>query len=94
MGARHDRHRPGAAVLGRLGALGVVLMRWLVHEEDGWWVYEQAEGLTYGTTGHPRRGSRVLCPRDADRSTAAGVAVGLGLITREELEHEEDNRRL
>ena len=88
MGARHDRHRPGAPVLGRLGAAGVVLMRWLVHEEDGWWVYEQADGLTYGTTGHPRRGSRVLCPRDADRSTAATVAVGMGLITREELDDE------
>lgn len=94
MGARHDRHRPGAAVLGRLGVAGVVLMRWLVHEDDGWWVYEQAEGLTYGTTGHPRRGSRVLCPRDADRSTAAGVAVGMGLIKRGELDDEEDNSRL
>ena len=94
MGARHDRHRPGAAVLGRLGVAGVVLMRWLVREDDGWWVYEQAEGLTYGTTGHPRRGSRVLCPRDADRSTAAGVAVGMGLIKREELDDEEDNRGL
>lgn len=81
-------------MLGRLGAAGVVLMRWLVREEDGWWVYEQAEGLTYGTTGHPRRGSRVLCPRDADRSTAAGVAVGMGLIKREELDDEEDNRGL
>lgn len=81
-------------MLGRVGAAGVVLMRWLVHEEDGWWVYEQADGLTYGTTGHPRRGSRVLCPRDADRSTAAGVAVGLGLIARKELEHEENNRCL
>lgn len=88
MGARHDGHRAGAPVLGRLGAAGVVLMRWLVQEEDGWWVYEQAEGLTYGTTGHPRRGSRVLCPRDADRSTAATVAVGMGLITREELDDE------
>lgn len=69
-------------------------MRWLVHEDDGWWVYEQAEGLTYGTTGHPRRGSRVLCPRDADRSTASGVAVGMGMIEREELDDEEDNRRV
>lgn len=71
---------------------GVVVMRWLVREEDGWWVYEQPAGLTYGTTGHPRRGSRVLCPRDAERSTAATVAVGMGLITREELD-EEDNGR-
>lgn len=69
-------------------------MRWLVQEEDGWWVYEQADGLTYGTTGHPRRGRRVPCPRDADRSTAAGAAVGLGLITRRELSDEEDNRCL
>lgn len=67
-------------------------MRWLVREEDGWWVYEQTAGLTYGTTGHPRRGSRVLCPRDAERSTAATVAVGMGLITREECD-EEDNGR-
>lgn len=67
-------------------------MRWLVREEDGWWVYEQPAGLTYGTTGHPRRGSRVLCPRDAERSTAARVAVGMGLITREECD-EEDNGR-
>ena len=73
---------------------GVVVMRWLVREEDGWWVYEQPAGLTYGTTGHPRRGSRVLCPRDAERSTAATAAIGMGLITRKELEHEEDNRRL
>lgn len=73
-------------MLGRVGAAGVVLMRWLVREDDGWWVYEQADGLTYGTTGHPRRGRRVPCPRDADRSTAAGAAVGMGLITREELE--------
>lgn len=71
---------------------GVVVMRWLVREEDGWWVYEQPAGLTYGTTGHPRRGSRVLCPRDAERSTAATVAVGMGLITREECD-EEDNGR-
>lgn len=78
-------------MLGRLDAAGVALMRWLVREDDGWWVYEQADGLTYGTTGHPRRGSRVLCPRDADRSTAAGVAVGMGLISREELEDEEDH---
>lgn len=68
------------------------MMRWLVREEDGWWVYEQPAGLTYGTTGHPRRGSRVLCPRDAGRSTAATVAVGMGLITREECD-EEDNGR-
>lgn len=67
-------------------------MRWLAREEDGWWVYEQPAGLTYGTTGHPRRGSRVLCPRDAGRSTAATVAVGMGLITREECD-EEDNGR-
>ena len=73
--------------------LGVVVMRWLVREEDGWWVYEQAEGLTYGTTGHPRHGARVLCPRDAGRSTAATVAVGMGLITREECD-EEDNGRV
>lgn len=71
---------------------GVVVMRWLVREEDGWWVYEQPAGLTYGTTGHPRRGSRVLCPRDAERHTAATVAVGMGLITREECD-EEDNGR-
>lgn len=71
--------------------LGVVVMRWLVREEDGWWVYEQPSGLTYGTTGHPRRGSRVLCPRDAGRSTAATVAVGMGLITRKELDDEENH---
>lgn len=72
---------------------GVVVMRWLVREEDGWWVYEQPAGLTYGTTGHPRRGSRVLCPRDAERSTAATVAVGMGLITGDECD-EEDNGRV
>ena len=68
-------------------------MRRLVREYDGWWVYEQEEGLTYGTTGHPRRGSRVLCPRDADRSTAATVAVGMGLITREECDEEDNGSR-
>ena len=72
---------------------GVVVMRRLVREYDGWWVYEQEEGLTYGTTGHPRRGSRVLCPRDADRSTAATVAVGMGLITREECDEEDNGSR-
>lgn len=68
-------------------------MRWLAHEEDGWWVYEQPAGLTYGTTGHLRRGARVLCPRDAGRSTAVTVAVGMGLITREECDEKGNSRR-
>lgn len=67
--------------------------RRLERRADGWFVVTDTDGGLYGPTAVTATRKRV-CGPDVPRGNAESAAVGLGLITRKELEHEEDNRRL
>lgn len=67
--------------------------RRLERRADGWFVVTDTDGGCYGPTAVTATRKRV-CGQDVPRGNAEAAAVGLGLITRKELGHEEDNRRV
>ena len=70
------------------------MRRYMERTAEGWFVVTELPGEVYGATSVVRKRTKV-CGADIPYGNAKAAALGLGLITREELStDEEDNRRL